>query len=83
MMTVSIYIDTSKQVGDPDHLKVFGGADAADAWLKERKPEGVAFEYPVSWRDVGRPWPPTMNVRFSSGPAVRHPEGPRRTTRRS
>jgi hypothetical protein len=24
-MTVPIYVDTSKQVGDPDHLKVFRG----------------------------------------------------------
>ena len=26
-----IYVDTSKRVGDPDHLKVFANADAADA----------------------------------------------------
>ena len=25
-MTVLIYVDTSKQVGDPDHLKVFANA---------------------------------------------------------
>ena len=25
-MTVLIYVDTSKQVGDPDHLKVFASA---------------------------------------------------------
>jgi len=29
-MTVLIYVDTSKQVGDPDHLKVFANADAAE-----------------------------------------------------
>ena len=28
-MTVLIYVDTSKEVGDPDHLKVFANADAA------------------------------------------------------
>jgi len=28
-MTVWIYVDTSKQVGDRNHLKVFAGEDAA------------------------------------------------------
>ena len=46
-MTVWIYVDTSKQVGDPDHLKVFASQDAADAWFAENDPEGVAFEYDV------------------------------------
>jgi hypothetical protein len=44
-MTVLIYVDTSKQVGDPDHLEVFADADAAEAWFAENDPEGVAFEY--------------------------------------
>ena len=46
-MTVFIYVDTSKEVGDPDHLKVFANADAADTWLEENEPEGVALEYEV------------------------------------
>jgi hypothetical protein len=46
-MTVLIYVDTSKQVGDVDHLMVFANADAADTWLEEHEPEGVAFEYEV------------------------------------
>ena len=46
-MTVWIYVDSSKQVGDPDHLKVFANADVADAWFAENDPEGVAFEYEV------------------------------------
>jgi len=46
-MTVLIYVDTSKQVGDPDHLKVFANADAAAKWFEENDPEGVAFEYKV------------------------------------
>ena len=29
-MTVLIYVDTSKQVGDPAHLEVFANDDAAD-----------------------------------------------------
>jgi hypothetical protein len=47
-MTVWIYVDTSKQVGDQDHLKVFASEEAANAWFAEHDPEGVAFEYPVS-----------------------------------
>jgi hypothetical protein len=46
-MTVLIYVDTSKQVGDPDHLKVFANQDAAETWFEENDPEGVAFEYEV------------------------------------
>jgi hypothetical protein len=43
-MTVFIYVETSKQVGDRDHLKIFANAEA---WLEENEPEGVAFEYEV------------------------------------
>ena len=46
-MTVWIYVNTSKQVGDEDHLKVFATEDAAETWLQENDPEGVAFEYEV------------------------------------
>jgi hypothetical protein len=46
-MTVLIYVDTSKQVGDSAHLKVFANADAAETWFEENDPEGVAFEYEV------------------------------------
>ena len=46
-MTVFIYVDTSKEVGDPDHLKFFATADAADTWLEENEPEGLAFVYEV------------------------------------
>ena len=47
MKTVWIYVDTSKDVGDLDHLKVFASPEAADEWFKEHDPEGVVFEYPV------------------------------------
>ena len=40
-------LNTSKQVGDKDHLKVFANEDAAETWLQENDPEGVAFEYEV------------------------------------
>jgi len=46
-MTVWVYVDTSRQIGDVDHLKIFATAEAADAWFKENDPEGVAFEYLV------------------------------------
>jgi len=46
-MTVLIYVKTSKQVGDADHLKVFANVDAAETWFEENDPEGVAFEYEV------------------------------------
>jgi hypothetical protein len=47
MTTVWIYVDTSKEVGDVDHLKVFAAPELADEWLKENDPEGVAFVYEV------------------------------------
>jgi hypothetical protein len=46
-MTVLIYVDTSKPVGDVDHLKVFANEDAAEKWFAENDPEGVAFEYEI------------------------------------
>lgn len=46
-MTVWIYTDTSKQVGDPEHLKVFTDSEIARRWFERFDPEGVAFEYPV------------------------------------
>jgi hypothetical protein len=46
-MTVFVYVDTGKQVGDPDNLKVFANADAAETWFAENDPEGVASECEV------------------------------------
>jgi hypothetical protein len=46
-MTVLVYVNTSKQVGDRDHIKVFANAAAAETWFEENDPEGVAFEYEV------------------------------------
>jgi hypothetical protein len=46
-MTVFVCINPSKKVGDVDHLKVFANVDAAEIWLQQSEPEGVAFEYPV------------------------------------
>lgn len=47
MKTVWIYVDTSKQAGDPGHLKVFANAEAAETWFQENDPEGVAFQSEV------------------------------------
>ena len=38
-MAVFVYINTSKQVGDPEHIKVFVTTDAAE-WFEENHPEG-------------------------------------------
>jgi hypothetical protein len=46
-MTVWIYVNTGKLVGDRNHLTVFASEAAADTWLQENDPEGVAFEYEV------------------------------------
>jgi hypothetical protein len=43
-MTVFIYIDTAKEVGDVDYVKVFANREAAEKWLEENDPEGAAFE---------------------------------------
>ena len=48
MSSVWIYVDTNKEVGDKNHLKVFATTDAAEeTWFAENDPEGVAFEYEV------------------------------------
>jgi hypothetical protein len=47
MTTVWIYVDTIKQVGDKDQLKIFTSSEGAEAWLAENDQGGVAFEYDV------------------------------------
>jgi hypothetical protein len=55
-MTLLIYVNTSKQVGDAEHLKVFANVDAAETRLEENDPEGVAFEYEVlEWSPAAIP----------------------------
>jgi hypothetical protein len=51
-----IYVDTSKPVGDVDHLKVFADPDTALSWCRENDPEGVAFEYDVTGQPMRRPF---------------------------
>jgi len=38
-------VDTRKEVGDIDHLKVFATARAAERWFEDNDPLGAAFEY--------------------------------------
>ena len=40
-MTVFVYVNTSKQIGDADHIKVFANVDAAEKWLQENGCEDV------------------------------------------
>jgi hypothetical protein len=47
VMTVFVYVNINKQVGDPEHIKVFATTDAAEKWFDDHDPEGVAFEYEV------------------------------------
>ncbi|PAY06642.1 MULTISPECIES: DUF5658 family protein [Bradyrhizobium] len=46
-MKIWAYTDTSKNVGDPQHLKLFATSDAAQSWFKQNDPEGVAFAYEI------------------------------------
>jgi hypothetical protein len=46
-MAVFVYVNNSKRVGDPEHIKVFATTDAAEKWFEENDPEGVAVEYEV------------------------------------
>jgi len=43
MTTVWIYVDTNKEVGDRDHLKVFANPDAAGEWFTEHRSRGSCF----------------------------------------
>lgn len=44
-MKVWIYTDTSKCVGDSQHLKVFATNEDAQAWFERNALKGVAFVY--------------------------------------
>jgi hypothetical protein len=43
-MTVFVYINPEKEVGDIDYIRVFANREAAERWFEENDPEGVAFE---------------------------------------
>jgi hypothetical protein len=42
-MTVFVYVNTSKQVGDPEHIKVFATVDAGEKWFEENDPRRRGF----------------------------------------
>ena len=46
-MSVFVYVNTSKLVGDPEHIMVFASQDATETWFEENDPEGAAFGYQV------------------------------------
>jgi hypothetical protein len=46
-MTVWVYVNTNRDGGEADHLKIFASEDAAEEWFKDNDPEGVAFGYGV------------------------------------
>jgi hypothetical protein len=46
-VTVWIYVDSSKEVGHVDHLKVFASQEAAETWLAENDPGGERLKYEV------------------------------------
>jgi hypothetical protein len=46
-MTAFVYLNTSKQVDDAEHVKVYAATDVVEKWFEENDPEGVAFEYEV------------------------------------
>ena len=51
-MTVLAYVNTSKQIGDADQIKVFANQDVTETWFEETDPAEVAFEYEVLVRQV-------------------------------
>jgi len=56
-MTVFVYVNTSKQVGDPEHIKVFADVDAAEKWFEETTPKAL----PLSMRFWSEPLPSNYN----------------------
>jgi hypothetical protein len=53
MKTVWIYVTDYGRIGDEDWVKVFSSSDAADEWLEQNDPAGVAWEYPIHDRVTG------------------------------
>ena len=53
MKTVFVYVNTSNQVGDAEHVKVFANVDAAEKGFEENDPEGTSNTR--SWNEPDRP----------------------------
>jgi hypothetical protein len=74
-LTVWVYINAAKEVGDVDHMKAFANEDAAERWFAKHDPEDVALEYTVLSQDPRladqesskrRPFENTYGRRFSN-----------------
>jgi hypothetical protein len=63
-MTVFVYVNTAKQVGDIDHIKVFATVEAAEIWFREERPGGrrirVRRDRPSDLALTDRGRPPTV-----------------------
>jgi len=42
-MTVFVYVNTSKKVGDPEQIKVFATTDAAETWFEKERSRRRGF----------------------------------------
>jgi hypothetical protein len=51
---VWIYVDGHKSGGDADHIKAFASRGAADEWLNENDPEGVALEVALEYEVIDK-----------------------------
>jgi len=65
-MAVLVYVNTSKQVGDVDHIKVFATTDAAETWFEEN--DGIRVSgnwncYRLKESDMGFRFPPNPTGR--------------------
>ena len=70
-MTVFIYVNTRKQVGDAEHLKVFANVDAAEKWFEENDPKASRSNMKF-WNERGRQ---LRRPDFRSAPGARNSAG--------
>ena len=75
MKTVWIYVDTSKQVGDPEHIKVFATTDAAGKWFEENDPEAWPLSTRCCWNEPDRPQDRLCHACHLGGGASLTPDG--------
>jgi hypothetical protein len=83
-MTVWIYINTAKEVGDDDHLKVFASEEAAERWFVENDPEGAKSEMGLESDALATlvpPAPSRSNLALTHSPKPRPSRPGRRRTR--
>jgi hypothetical protein len=80
-MTVFVYVNTSKQVGDAEHVKVFANPDAAEECFEENDPEGLSAGPLTQCLDLGADGRLAGAGIAVAAPAIRNAPGPP-TTRR-